>query len=451
MPDPLLHLSVADMRQNYAQAAPGARAALVAAQAAAFQRRAADLHCATRTYQPSPPTVRSGGLLEGVALAHKDAFQTGMHAPGRGRPLRDEAAGPMATALRRLQDHGALNLGALAMAEHACGATAENPHGAPLANPLDAAAAVGGSSSGCAVAVAAGLVPATLGTDTAGSVRMPAATCGLVGLKPTPGAIPADGVAALAPTLDTVGVMGRSALDAACVYAALLPAPATASALPADATQIEQELSRPRRWRLASTLATAGARADVAAVMARFEHGLPDPHRIGLRPAPDLDRLNRLAQIVLHAEAAVTLADSARHELASLAPATRAIALPGWAMPAVWYRHALSQIAPLRAAFLATCLADADLLLMPCLPQGVPDRAAVTTSSPGFDPRALAALHRHHAYLNYLGLPALVLPVGIDAQGRPVCVQAVGAPGSEALLLAFAHQFALPFSAILQR
>ena len=73
MPDSLLHLSVADMRRNYAQAAPGARVALVSTQAAAFQRRAADLHCATRTYQPSALTVRPGGLLEGVALAHKVA------------------------------------------------------------------------------------------------------------------------------------------------------------------------------------------------------------------------------------------------------------------------------------------------------------------------------------------------------------------------------------------
>ncbi|MBO1012519.1 amidase [Achromobacter sp. SD115] len=450
MLDPRAHLSIGDMRRRYGQATAGERVELVSAQAATFERSAAELHCATRIYQPCPPAGRSGGLLEGVALAHKDAFETGAHAPGRGRPLRDDAPGPMATVLRRLQDQGALNLGALAMAEHACGATAENPHGPALVNPLDPAAAVGGSSSGCAVAVAAGLVPASLGTDTAGSVRMPAATCGLVGLKPTQGVIPADGVAALAPTLDTVGVIGRDALDAACVYAALLPSATVAPALPTDAAGIEQELSRPRRWRVASTLATAGARADVGAAMACFEQRLRDSARIGAQPGPDLDRLNRLAQIVLHAEAAATLAGSVRRELASLAPATQAIALPGWAMPAIWYRHALSQIASLRAAFVATYLADADLLLTPCLAQGVPDRAAVTTSSPAFDPRALAALHRHHAYLNYLGLPALVLPVGIDALGRPVCVQAVGAPGSEALLLAFAHQFALPFSAILQ-
>ena len=102
-----------------------------------------------------------------------------------------------------------------------------------------------------------------------------------------------------------------------------------------------------------------------------------------LKPAalPDLDRLNRLAQIVLHAEAALALAAAVRGDLDTLAPSTRAIALPGWAMPAVWYRHALAQAAPLRAAFLAGSLGDADLLLAPCFPQGVPDRDAVTTST----------------------------------------------------------------------
>lgn len=450
MPESLLHLSVEDMRLRHALAEPGERDGLIDALAAAFQRRAGELHCAIRTYLP-PASVRPGGLLEGVALAHKDVFETGAHTPGCGRPPREGTPGPIATVLQRLKDQGALNLGALAMAEHACGATAENPHGPALANPLDIAAAVGGSSSGCAVAVAAGLVPASLGTDTAGSVRMPAATCGLVGLKPTRGAIPADGVAALAPTLDTVGVIGRGALDVACVYAALLPAGMAAPALPGDMAGIAEYLSRPRRWRVASTLGTAGARADVAAEMTRFEQRVDALARVDACPAPDLDRLNRLAQIVLHAEAALTLAGSVRRELATLAPATQAIALPGWAMPAIWYRHAMARIAPLRAAFLASHLGGADLLLTPCLPQGVPDRAAVTTTSPAFDPRALAALHRHHAYINYLGLPALVLPAGIDAQGRPVCVQAIGAPGSEPLLLAFAHQFALPFSALLQR
>ena len=169
--------------------------------------------CATPTSPPWPPASRAAPRwaawsscsprvgpadadeLAGVPLAHKDAFDTGLHAPRLGGPRATGEPRPAASVLRRLAGHGALNLGALAMAEHACGATAENPHAPTLMNPLDSAAAVGGSSSGSAVAVAAGLCPASLGTDTAGSVRMPAATCGLIGLKPTPGRLSAQGVA----------------------------------------------------------------------------------------------------------------------------------------------------------------------------------------------------------------------------------------------------------------
>ena len=153
-------------------------------------RRAAGLRGPAVRPASAPPTRAAG-----VPLAHKDAFDTGLHAPRLGGPRATGEPRPAASVLRRLAGHGALNLGALAMAEHACGATAENPHAPTLMNPLDSAAAVGGSSSGSAVAVAAGLCPASLGTDTAGSVRMPAATCGLIGLKPTPGRLSAQGVA----------------------------------------------------------------------------------------------------------------------------------------------------------------------------------------------------------------------------------------------------------------
>src|SRR5690606_35766522 len=110
----------------------------------------------------------------------------------------------------------------LAMAEFACGATGENPHLPLPVNPVDALAAVGGSSSGSGVAVASGLCYASLGTDTAGSVRIPAATCGVLGFKPGRGVLPDTGTHPLAPSLDTVGILARSAADAAEVFAAML-------------------------------------------------------------------------------------------------------------------------------------------------------------------------------------------------------------------------------------
>ena len=245
-------------------------------------------------------------------------------------------------------------------------------------------------------------------------------------------------------------MIARDALDAASVFAAALPAGDEDPGLPLRLDALERELARPRLAHR-QCAACAGEDPTVAAVLTGFEQRLRGAARLKPAALPDLDRLNRLAQIVLHAEAALALAAAVRGDLDTLAPSTRAIALPGWAMPAVWYRHALAQAAPLRAAFLAGSLGDADLLLAPCFPQGVPDRDAVTTSSPAFDPRALAALHRHHAYVNFLGLPALVLPVGLDGRGRPVSAQLIGAPGSEARMLAFARQFALPHSTFLQR
>ncbi|HYG43627.1 MAG TPA: amidase, partial [Bordetella sp.] len=145
--------------------------------------------------------------LAGVGLAHKDIYRLPGRVPecGAGHPWPD--APPMAaTVIRRLQAAGSSPLAALAMAEHACGATGENPRYPLPINPLDAAAAVGGSSSGSAVAVASGLCYGSLGTDTAGSVRIPAASCGVLGLKPTRDLLPRDGVAPLAPSLDTVGI-----------------------------------------------------------------------------------------------------------------------------------------------------------------------------------------------------------------------------------------------------
>ncbi|HVR49055.1 MAG TPA: amidase [Pseudorhodoferax sp.] len=386
-----------------------------------------------------------GGPLSGVALAHKDVFETGERAPALGRPACGARPGPQALALQQPAAQGASYLGALAMAELACGATAENPHAPALRNPLDPAAAVGGSSSGSAVAVAAGLCQASLGTDTAGSVRIPAATCGLVGLRPGQQRISAQGVAPLAPSLDTVGIVAASAEDAAHVLAALDPADRTLVDALQQPQGLAQLLARPRAWRLASALAQDDLDDAVRAVLARFgaqaSAGATLWRHTGLH---GLDALAGLAQVVLHVEAAATHAPLAQRAPQTLAPLTQAILWPGWAMPVAWYRHALASRAARCADFIAACFGDADLLLLPALPHSVPDADAVTTGSARFDARALAALHRYQAFVNYLDLPAIVFPVGKDPQGRPVSVQALARPGAETALLAFAHQFALP-------
>lgn len=420
--------------------------AALAAQRDRFNRDEEASNCIVSRANGAIEDASRQGPLSGLALAHKDVFESGVRAPLAGRRSADTAPGERAHALGRLAARGASYLGALAMAELACGATAENPNGPVLLNPIDPDATVGGSSSGCAIAVAAGLTMASLGTDTAGSIRIPAATCGLVGLKPTHDAIDSRGVRPLAPSLDSIGVIARSASDTAQVYAALLPDTHRLAGMLATVDGLDTALRSRRDWVVRSALqledvspnhrtsfqafqeelAASGTRVESATMDARNPWGT----------------LPHWAQVVLHVESAVEHRSIVRESFESLAESTRAVLLPGYAIPAGWYRQALAGRAGHQAGFVKRWLNGADVLLLPSLPQGVPDRAQTSTDSPGFDARVLTRLFRHHAFVNYLGLPAIVFPIGVDGRGRPVSVQAIARPHAEETLLAFAHQFA---------
>jgi len=401
------------------------------------QRRAfaADTsHCAVSLLPASPPADPALPLA-GVGLAHKDIYTLPGRAPecGAGRPW--PGSPPLAaTVIRRLHAAGSSPLAALAMAEHACGATGENPNYPLPINPLAPAAAVGGSSSGSAVAVASGLCYGSLGTDTAGSVRIPAATCGVLGLKPTRDLLPRDGVAPLAPALDTVGIITRSAADAAALLQALQPAAKPGAPVP----------PAPHHWRIATCWRhpDPGVQADAAIVDALEDYaaecsaqGRRREHRLG-----QLLEWMRLAQILLYAEAATSHAAALRGRAAPLSPLPRTLALAGAAMPAAWHAQATQRRAGHAQAFLTDVLQDCDVLLTPVLPRGIPDWAEVITTSPDFVPRRLLDLFCWLSFVNYLGLPAIVFPIAQGADGRPVSVQAIARPGAEGLLLVLARQ-----------
>lgn len=433
------------------------------AQALSLQRRAFEndaWHCVVGLLEIGD--VPSVSLpLAGVGLAHKDIFvlpgrppECGARHPWRAASAASAWAAPAwaapasaveasasdasapASVVTRLAAAGSQPLAALAMSEHASGATGENPHYPLPVNPLDACAAVGGSSSGSAVAVAAGLCYGSLGTDTAGSVRIPAATCGLLGLKPTRGLLPGDGVAPLAPSLDTVGVIARNADDASAVLRATLDAVQCAALDTYAAPDC-------RAWRIAScwTHPDPTVLADPPTLDALEDYaGECSAH--GARRDVQLTALPewmRLAQTILHSEAAASHADALRGRAPALAPLTRTVALLGAAIPPGWYAAAVEQRASHAQAFIAEVLADSDVLLTPALPRGVPDWSQVLSTSPGFEPRRLLDLFCWLSFVNYLGLPAIVFPIGRDRRGRPLCVQAVGRPGSEAMLLAIAR------------
>ena len=164
---------------------------------------------------------RRRGPLCGVPVAVKDLIDQAGRITTAGSAFHRVRPRVSAPAITRLEAAGATIAGRTNLHEFAFGFSSENPWFGPVRNPWDPALAAGGSSGGSAAAVAAGMVPAALGTDTGGSVRAPAALCGIVGLKPTNGRIPLDGVFPLAPSLDTVGPMTRTVEDARMLYRAL--------------------------------------------------------------------------------------------------------------------------------------------------------------------------------------------------------------------------------------
>jgi Asp-tRNA(Asn)/Glu-tRNA(Gln) amidotransferase A subunit family amidase len=395
--------------------------------------------------------------LAGAALAHKDIFDfagrkptcgaprnvTALREPGSNRPDPAQIAVPRpdAAVLKALARAGASYAGALSLAQFACGSTAENPALPRPVNPLDARAMVGGSSSGSAVAVAGDLCYASLGTDTAGSVRIPAATCGLIGLKTTSGYLSTAGVAPLAPSLDTVGVIARDALDAALV----LRCSATAEgAAPPDLATLDQLLAS-RPLRIAISIDDPLIDAQVGAALNALVSHIGSHHPAGvvtLDPGAPFDEWSRRAQIMLHAEAArihlARLRIRADHPL----PAPLAgVLTPGVALPDAWYRRACAQRPQALNEAMRVLFRDADVILTPALPTRVPDWETVHTHAARFSARALFALHRHTAWVNYLGLPAIVFPIARDSAGRPICAQLVGRPFAELSLLALVRQF----------
>jgi len=158
------------------------------------------------------------GPLAGVPIAIKDLIDQRGIATTNGAAFEVTPATASATVVERLEKAGAIIIGRTGLHEYAFGFTSENQHFGPVRNPWDPNLSPGGSSGGSAAAVAAGIVPVAIGTDTGGSIRVPAALCGVVGLKVTHGRVPLTGVTPLAPSLDTVGPIARSVADLAVVY-----------------------------------------------------------------------------------------------------------------------------------------------------------------------------------------------------------------------------------------
>jgi len=362
--------------------------------------------------------------LHGLPFAVKDIFDTADMPTEYGSPIHAGRRPRVdAACVRRLREAGAVVLGKTVTTEFA---TYRPPR---TVNPLDPERTPGGSSSGSAAAVADGMVPLALGSQTAGSTIRPASFCGCFGFKPTHGAVDLGGALRLSARLDTIGAMARSAADLELLLDALLdPAPGAGRsgaehppAAPwsgADAGAPRFALVRTRHWELADT----SGRAAVERAAALLEAAGAEVAETVL-PAP-FDGLTDAQTTIMAFDCARSLAAEREHHGERLSVPLRELLDQGAATGDDEYRDAVALAERCRAQ-LGEALAGADAILTPAAIGEAPPRDS--TGDPVFC-RAWTLL----------GTPAVSVPGMSGEHGLPVGIQLVGAPGSDRALLAVA-------------
>lgn len=378
----------------------------------------------------------------GVPLAHKDMFYRAGRVSNCGsKILRGWVARNTSTALARLDAAGFSQIGTLNMSEFAYGPTGHNEHWGDCRNPWNTDYIAGGSSSGSGASVAARLVFGALGSDTGGSVRLPAAACGVSGLKTTWGRVPRHGAMPLSASLDTIGPLARSAEDCALMLGAIAgfdPSDPLSSAEPVPDYVEALNKKSPLRVALSPAWIEREAEPEVAAAVLAAARVFPS--RVEVQ-APELDTLSAHCLVVMQAEASAQHAKWMRERPADYSSAVRARLEMGYAIPATAYLEVLRLRAAWLERFCSTTLSGADLYLLPAIGVRVPTLEQTgPKGGPGM-PDLLAQVTRLTRWVNYLGVPALVVPCGFDSRGLPISMQLVGRPFAEATLLAAGHAF----------
>jgi aspartyl-tRNA(Asn)/glutamyl-tRNA(Gln) amidotransferase subunit A len=389
----------------------------------------------------------ASGKLHGVPLAHKDMYyRAGRTATCGSKIRRDWKPSVTATALERLDAAGAVDLGTLNMAEFAFGPTGHNYHFGHARNPWNTAHITGGSSSGSGASVAARLVFGALGSDTGGSIRMPAFCNGLAGIKPTWGRVSRHGAMTLSWTMDTVGPLARTVVDCARLFGAIAgPDSADSTAVNEPVPDYEAACARPvkgLRIGLASGYFDEDLHPDIAKML---DDAVAAFTRLGVSVTrvkiPDLEAVNAAGALVTVAEAASAHRPWLETRLDEYSPQVRARLLPGLAVPAVAYLDAQRIRAATLSRFLSDVFDKCDAVLAPVCAVPVPTIAATDVADSDAMPATLGKLTRLSRPFNAMGLPALSVPAGFDSQGLPVGLQLGGRPFDEATLFALGAAF----------
>ena len=393
--------------------------------------------------------LSKGGLrgpLHGVPLAHKDMYYDAGHIVTCGSKIRrDFVATTTSTALQRLKDAGSVRLGSLQMVEFAYGPTGHNVHHGAVHNPFAIDHITGGSSSGSGSAVAARLTFAALGSDTGGSIRMPAHFCGITGLKTTWGRISRAGAMPLSQSLDTVGPLARSVEDCALLLGLMAgadPLDPTAAAGPVpDYASATRQSIKGLRIGVPTAFYVDDLDPEVAKIL---DDTIATLKREGATivqvELPDQRQLSAACQLVLAVEAAAFHKRWLIERPGDYGPQVLMRLQNGLAIPGVSYLEAMRWRGPALAAFNAA-VEGVDAVIAPVAPVPAP---TIAESDVGNSPGAEAVIQRLTRFtrpINYLGLPSLAVPAGFTGAGLPVGMQLVGRSFDEAMLLRIGAAF----------
>ena len=387
------------------------------------------------------------GPLDGIPVAHKDLFDRAGRITTAGSILmNDRVPNRTATVLERLDAAGAIEIGTLGASEFAAGATGHNRHYGDCRNPWDPSRIPGGSSGASAAAVAARQVFAALGTDTGGSVRMPAHFCGTVGLRPTQGRVSRHGIFPRSWSMDSAGPLARTAEDAALVLQAIA-GPDTGDPT-AEAVPVPNYSAAPGE-------PVAGLRIGVPTryffdevddgIRTLLDAALDVFAGLGVAAVPvevpDPSLPFRLALIVLKAEAAAVHEDWIRNRPGDYDHGIREGMEAGLFLSAVDYLRALRQRGPALENWLAGPFSQADVLFTPVLDDPTPTLAESAVTGSDAAAAVMARFGRCTRPFSFLGLPAISIPCGFQPDGMPAGFQLVGRPFEEATLFRLGHAY----------
>ena len=393
--------------------------------------------------------IGSGGYigpLHGLPIGLKDLYYTkGIRTTMGSKIMGEFVPDADAAVTERFHAAGAIVIGKLQMHEFALGATSENPHYGPAHNPWDTGRMTGGSSGGSGSAVASGQCMGALGSDTGGSVRIPASLCGIVGLKPTFGRVSRYGVYPLSWSFDTVGPMTRTVRDAALVLNAIAGHDSrdlSSSRRPTEdfAERLEDGISGvrigiPREYFFEKTEPQVTDSVREAATVLEGLGASVDEVSI-----PVLEHSQTISTPISQAEASQIHTEHLRDRAHDIGADVRGRLYQGALIPATDYIKA-QRARTVYNARMAEAFQRFDALVAPTCPVGAPQLGERTVQVGDVAEPTLALLSRLTRPFNVSGVPTVSLPCGFTSYGVPIGLQIAGRPFEDAAVLRIAHAY----------